>query len=167
MKLPLVGTTDDKFGSGRGLMPSVTNHYLILCWPSSMSPYGVTRSQWFRPVDNGHVINRVISWKLLVFYQLNSFWLRGDIRHRTGSIIAPVTASCLAAPAISWTNVGLSPVTASDIHLRALFGEIPQSSLIRISFKITGINFHTNLPGTNEFTPLHANFLALSIKLLN
>ena len=25
-----------------------TSHYLIQCWPSSMSPYGVTRSQWVK-----------------------------------------------------------------------------------------------------------------------
>ena len=28
-----------------------TSHYLSQCWPSSMSPYGVTKPQW---VDNGH-----------------------------------------------------------------------------------------------------------------
>ena len=25
-----------------------TSHYLCQCWPSSMSPYGVTRSQWVK-----------------------------------------------------------------------------------------------------------------------
>ena len=26
-----------------------TSHYLSQCWPSSMSPYGVTRPQWVKP----------------------------------------------------------------------------------------------------------------------
>ena len=26
-----------------------TSHYLSQCWPSSMSPYGVTRPQWIKP----------------------------------------------------------------------------------------------------------------------
>ena len=27
-----------------------TSHYLSLCWPSSMSPYGVTRPQWVKKI---------------------------------------------------------------------------------------------------------------------
>ena len=26
-----------------------TSHYMSQCWPSSMSPYGVTRAQWVKP----------------------------------------------------------------------------------------------------------------------
>ena len=36
-----------------------TSHYLSQCWPSSMSPYGVTRPQWvkgLRPVLEGFVV---------------------------------------------------------------------------------------------------------------
>ena len=29
-----------------------TSHYLIQCWPSSMSPYGVTRPQWVNACDD-------------------------------------------------------------------------------------------------------------------
>ena len=36
----------DNIGSGNGLVPSASSHYLSQCWPRFMSPYGVTRPQW-------------------------------------------------------------------------------------------------------------------------
>ena len=31
-----------------------TSHYLSQCWPSSLSPYGVTRPQWVNVIELGH-----------------------------------------------------------------------------------------------------------------
>ena len=53
---------------------------------------------------------------------------------------------------INWTNVDLSSVRSSDIHLRASSQEIPQPSITEISLKITYPKFHWNLPGANEWT---------------
>ena len=48
--------------------------------------------------------------------------------------------------AITWTNVDLSPVRSSDIHLRASSQEIPQPSITEIIWKIK----YLNLSGANE-----------------
>ena len=48
------------------------------------------------------------------------------------------------------TNVDLSSVTASGIHLRASSQEIPQPPTTEISLKIIYVKFHSNLPGANE-----------------
>ena len=49
-----------------------TNHYLSQCWPRSMSPYGITRSEWvntFRPpVFRLHFQMHFLQWKYLNFY---------------------------------------------------------------------------------------------------
>ena len=38
-----------------------TSHYLSQCWPSSMSPYGVTRPQWvIFPEQRGYLSNRSV-----------------------------------------------------------------------------------------------------------
>ena len=37
-----------------------TSHYLSQCWPSSMSPYGVTRPQWVRYITN------IVVWKIIL-----------------------------------------------------------------------------------------------------
>ena len=35
-------------GSGKGLVPSATSHYLSQCWPRSLLPFAVTRPQWVK-----------------------------------------------------------------------------------------------------------------------
>ena len=45
--------TDDK-----STLVQATSHYLDQCWPRSMSPYGVTRPQWFKRMYP--VVNSVI-----------------------------------------------------------------------------------------------------------
>ena len=52
--------------------------------------------------------------------------------------------------AITWTNVDLSSVMSNGIHLRAILQEIPQSSVTKISLKITYLKCCSNLPGANE-----------------
>ena len=52
--------------------------------------------------------------------------------------------------AITWTNVDLSSVGSSDIHLRASSQEIPQPSMTEIIWKIKYLKFHLNFPGANE-----------------
>ena len=52
-------------------------------------------------------------------------------------------------PAITWTNVDLSPVTSSEIHLRVNWQEIPQPTILNISFKIINITFYCHFSGAN------------------
>ena len=54
--------------------------------------------------------------------------------------------------AITWTNVDWSSVKSSDIHIRAISQEMPQSSITKICLKITNLKFHWNFPGANELT---------------
>ena len=54
--------------------------------------------------------------------------------------------------AITWTNVDLSSLRSSDVHLRAILLEISQPSVTKISLKIIFLRFHWNLPGANELT---------------
>ena len=52
--------------------PKATSHYLSQCWPSSMSPYGVTRSQWVKKEVFISVINS--SWETIAHHHW--CWLR-------------------------------------------------------------------------------------------
>ena len=52
--------------------------------------------------------------------------------------------------AITWTNVDLSSIAYSDIHMRAILQEIPQPWIPKISLKINHLKFPSNLPGANE-----------------
>ena len=52
----------------------------------------------------------------------------------------------------TWTNVDLSLVKSSDIHLRAISQEVPRPRNTKLSLKITSKVFHYNHPGTNELT---------------
>ena len=51
---------------------------------------------------------------------------------------------------VTLTNVDLSPIRSSDIHLRAITQEIPQPSISKISVKIEYLKFHSNPPGANK-----------------
>ena len=51
---------------------------------------------------------------------------------------------------ITWTNVDWSSVKSSDIHIRAIWQEMPQPSITKICLKIICLNFHSNFPGPNE-----------------
>ena len=52
--------------------------------------------------------------------------------------------------AITWTNVDLSSVRSSDIHLRASSQDIPQPSITEIIWKTKYLKCHSNFPGANE-----------------
>ena len=48
-------------GWGDDLVPLGTKHYLSQCWPSSMSPYAVTKLQWFLcPTSHRRVVNIIV-----------------------------------------------------------------------------------------------------------
>ena len=99
---------------------------------------------------------------LLNNLMLNSLWHSDAIwRHRSWSTLAQVTACCLMAPShyldkkkITWTNVELSSVRSSGIHLSAILQEMPQPSVTEISLKIIYLKFHSNLPGASELNSL-------------
>ena len=52
--------------------------------------------------------------------------------------------------AITWTNVDLSSLRSSDVHLRAISREISQPPVTKISLRIIFQRFYRNLPGANE-----------------
>ena len=90
--------------------------------------------------DTVHWLNRLTHCGLVTPYgdiNLGQHWLRQWLvvwQHQT----------------ITWTNVDLSSVRSSGIHLRAILQEIPQSSVTEISLKITYLKFCSNFPGANE-----------------
>ena len=99
------------------------------------------------------------SWKhngglvasLLPVQGFNSLWPSDAIWwHRSGSTLAQVMACWHQA--ITWTNVDLSSVRSSDIHLRAISQETTQPSTFNICLKITYLRLQSNLPGANELT---------------
>ena len=81
-------------------------------------------------------------WGLVTPYgsrDLGQHWLRqwlGAWRHQ----------------AITWTNVDLSSLRSSDIHLRAVSHLIPLPPFTKIRLKIAYIRFHSNLPEVNKLT---------------
>ena len=54
--------------------------------------------------------------------------------------------------AITWTNVDLSSVRSSGIHLRAISWEMPQPPFTKVSLKMTYLKLNWKLPGANELT---------------
>ena len=86
--------------------------------------------------------SELIHWGLVTPYgvgDLGQHWLRKWLvawRHQ----------------AITWTNVDLSWVRSSGIHLSAFLQEIPQPSVTKIHLKIIHLKFHSNFPGTNELS---------------
>ena len=70
---------------------------------------------------------------------LGQHWLRwwlGPVRHQS----------------ITWTNVDLSSVRFSGIHLRAISQKIHQPLISELVWKLTYLKFRSNLPGTNELS---------------
>ena len=60
--------------------PQATSHYLSQCWPRSVSPYGVTRSQWVITLWPCEVITCLRSWSVGVqalLYETN-VWTNDD-----------------------------------------------------------------------------------------
>ena len=76
---------------------------------------------------------------------------------------------------ITWTNVDLSSLRSSDVHLRPISLEISQPSVTKISLKIIFLRFYWNLPGANELNSIthslthggqfHGNLLKISIDM--
>ena len=52
--------------------------------------------------------------------------------------------------AITFTNVDLSSLRYSDVHLRAISPDMSQPSVTKISLNIIFLRFYWNLPGANE-----------------
>ena len=81
----------------------------------------------------------------------NSLWPSDAIWWQgSRSTLVQVMACCLTAQTITWTNVELSSLWSSDVHLRAISFEISQPSVTKISLKIYFLRFYWNLPGANE-----------------
>ena len=59
--------------------------------------------------------------------------------------------------AITWTNVDLSSVRSSGIHLMAVSWEIPQPPFTEVSLKMTYLKLNLNHPGANELIRCYLN----------
>ena len=87
---------------------------------------------------------------------VNSLWPSDAIwRQGTRSTLVQVMACCLTAPSHYLTNVDLSSLRSSDVHLMAISFEISQPSVTKISLKIIFLRFHWNLPGASELKCIH------------
>ena len=123
--IPLDLTDHINIGSGNGLVPQATSHYLSQCWPRSLSPYGVIRPQYELidlvnecQNDNKHwfskwlgarrqqaiIWNNIDNFDLdpqchMTLQNLNPLQPRYTIwRHESGSTLAQIMACCLMAP---------------------------------------------------------------------
>ena len=50
--------------------PQTTSHYLCQCWPRSMSPYDVNRTQWVKQ----EIDKKSTSWRTLLFLYQQVWW---------------------------------------------------------------------------------------------
>ena len=64
---------------------------------------------------------------------------------------------------MTWTNVNLSAVSSSNIHLLAISQELLQPFSNKISFSITHLDFHSNLPDDNELQGVPAIYRSSTI----
>ena len=107
----------------------------------------------FWSCENGPSQWEMLRMEILGYDYLNSLWPNDVIgRHRSGSTLAQAMACYLTAPTITWTNIDLSLLRSSDIHLRAISLEISLPSVTKISLKIIFLIFYWNLPGANELS---------------
>ena len=63
----------------------------------------------------------------------------------------------------TWTNVDLSSVRSSGIHLRAISLEIPQAPFTKVSLKITYVKLNLNSPGANELMAVSISAVKLQV----
>ena len=104
------------------------------------------------PGTNIPIIKISLSWIGLVFVigTLRRRFSGGIyMRQRTRSWLVQVKRIAWRYQAITCTSVGLSTVSSSNIHLRAVSQELPQQSINKISFKFAYLKFRSNLLGTN------------------
>ena len=67
--------------------------------------------------------------------------------------------------AITWTNVYWPSAKSSDIHIRAISQDMPQTSNTKICLKITWRKFHSIFPGANELTNYELSYLRVRAAL--
>ena len=81
--------------------------------------------------------------------RIDSLWPNGDKdqgRHRLRLWLV-----AWRHQAITWTNVDVSSVRPSGIHLMTIsLEEIPRPPIDKTGLKITNLKFHSNIPGRNE-----------------
>ena len=98
-----------------------TSHYLIQCWPSSMSPYGVTRPQW---------VNRqqAIAWsndRYLHVYIVRPHWVKTAwVLSNNFNSLAPGRCGCNLKLIIC--KLILSRIDTLSISCEIAFRWIPQ-----------------------------------------
>ena len=55
-------------GSGNGLVPNTPSHYLRQCWPTSLSPYGIIKPQYFVTLTS-QLFCDMIDWSNIIWPQ--------------------------------------------------------------------------------------------------
>ena len=143
------------FGSDYGLSSYLwASDYLNQCWLIT-SWMLKNKLQWNLNQDVKFFIEEIHLKMLAILFRpqwVNSLWHSDTIwRHQSWSTLAQIMAWC-RHQAITWTNVDLSSVRSSGIHLSAILQEMPQPSVTKISLKFTYLKLCSNLPGANELT---------------
>ena len=107
----------------------------------------------------GTVISIMIFVQTLLYTSNNCIWKRriGLIQFISFScgLVTPYGGRNIVAwryQAITWTNVDLSSLRSSDVHLRAISLEISHPSVTKINLKIKYLKCHSNFPGFIEIS---------------
>ena len=129
----------------------------------SIYPSSVTCMCWIIDKKSNHheigkADNHFWSQKFCKAYAWNALSHCGSVtpytkikQFKIGATLAQVMACYLLAPSCYLNQCNyLSSVRSND--LRAVSLEIPQTSITKISFKITSLKFQSNLPGASKFT---------------
>ena len=88
--------------------------------------------------------------------RVNSLWPSYAIwHHRSGSTLVQVMACCLTAPS-HYLNQCWLILSKNQWYS----SEVPQTSITKISLKITYLEFYPNLPGTNELSQPQSAIIA-------
>ena len=152
-----VCVTHVNIGSGTGLICCLRApvHYLILnqCWLLINGALWHSSEFYFTVSAQTNILYEEIELLKLLLCpsELNHCCLLtpyGDIN--LGQHWLRLWLAAWRHQAITWTNVDLSSVRSTGIHLRAILQEIPQPSVSEISLKITYLKFCSKLPGANE-----------------
>ena len=107
-----------------------TSHNLSQCWPSSSSPYGISKPEWVKGIQG------------IKDEHIGAYWCIWP--HGCGSTLAQVMAW---HQAITWVHVDLTSKVFCVIHLWALLSQkILKTSILDMSLKITNLRLQPHRP---------------------
>ena len=147
------------------------SHYQSKCWPSFMSPYGVTRPQWVNTYHDNFIL-----WNIDIFTFPTIFqhwdgmgdWNPSSLKTRTylsckvnnmvadalatigGRTSTAMVSTAWRHQAITWTNIDLVLLRFCCIHLRAIPLRVPELQFGIMILVIILLKWLSHFPGGNE-----------------